>query len=116
LVEQSIAHYKDAYRHGVPAPCAPGRPGEVVVCGSGRGGSTERVPLPDERGPRDHPRTATGEMPKATASEHCGPDGCGNQAGINLLAVPFRAVKIVHGLIDRDWAADHPDAAPAAPK
>lgn len=120
-VEQSIALYKDVYRHGVPAPCPPAKAGEVVVCGSGRGGSTERVPLPDERGPRDGPRTAVGEMPKGTealtmATERCGPNGCGGQPGINLLTVPFRAIKIVHGLIDRDWASDHPDAPPAADK
>lgn len=116
--EQAIARYQDDFRHGVPPPCPRARPGEVVVCGQGRGGSAERVPLPDERTPPDHTRMATGEMPSGTETfarmaEPCDVFGCGNKAGVNLLTVPFRAAKIVHGLIDRDWAADHPDDAPA---
>ena len=33
------------------------------MCGTPDGRSPYRVPLPDARGPRDGPRTATGEMP-----------------------------------------------------
>jgi hypothetical protein len=110
-VEETIALYKDMYGHQNFKPCAPARPGEITVCGRGRGGSPDRLPLPWERGPRDSPRQPTGEIPSAhaglvAAGTPCDGIGCGPKEGINLLTAPSVLVKGLHGLIDPEWASD----------
>lgn len=66
--EQAISLY--GAEHGptrLPRPCRPATGDTITVCGTINGRSPYRVPLPDERAPRDGPRTATGEMPRAGA-------------------------------------------------
>jgi hypothetical protein len=106
LVQQSAALYRDKYRHGdVPCP-APTHANEVVICGSGRGGSADRLPLPDERGPRNGPRTATGEIPSAVGAladpDSCGPQSCAAGGPANLIAAARKGVQLIHALTDRD--------------
>lgn len=106
LVQQSAALYRDRYRHGyVPCP-APTHANEVVICGSGRGGSADRLPLPDERGPRDGPRTATGEIPSAVGAledpESCGPQSCAAGGPANLIAAARKGVQLIRALTDSD--------------
>jgi hypothetical protein len=62
--QAAMAKYRGDYGAPVAAkPCDRATQGEVVVCGqSGRGGSPDRLPLPDERGARGV-RIATGEAP-----------------------------------------------------
>ncbi|WP_442679833.1 hypothetical protein ACSBM8_01090 [Sphingomonas sp. ASY06-1R] len=106
LVQQSAALYRDKYLHGyVPCP-APTHANEVVICGNGRVGSADRLPLPDERGPRDGPRTATGEIPRAVQAmadpDICGPQSCAGGGPINLIAAAAAGVKLVRALVDPD--------------
>lgn len=63
--QAAMARYHGDYTPAAPPkPCQRPRDGEVVVCAvDGRGGSPDRLPLPDERGARDEPRLATGELP-----------------------------------------------------
>jgi hypothetical protein len=109
--EDAIALYQTTFAHQTFKPCPPARPGEITVCGRGRGGSPERLPLPDERGPRDSPRQPTGEVPRAAvglaaASDKCDGIGCGPKIGVNLLKAPRVLVQAIHGLIDPEWASD----------
>jgi hypothetical protein len=110
-VDESIALYRDMYAHQTFKACPPARPGEITVCGRGRGGSPERLPLPDERGPRDSPRQPTGEIPSAAAglaaaSTPCDGIGCGPKEGINLLMTPMVVVKAIRTLVNPDEAPD----------
>ncbi|WP_420139433.1 hypothetical protein [Sphingomonas sp.] len=102
LVQQSAALYRDKYRHGyVPCP-TPTHANEVVICGNGRGGSADRLPLPDERGPRN----ATGEIPGAVEAmadpDICGPQSCAGGGPVNLIAAAAAGVKLVRALVDPD--------------
>ena len=66
--QQAIANYKAEWAHrGTPKPCPLARSGEIIVCGDGRGGSPDRLPLPEERGPPDWARRRIGEVPSASA-------------------------------------------------
>ena len=104
-VQQSIALYRDKYRHGYVACPAPTHANEVVICGNGRGGSADRLPLPDERGPRDGPRTATGDIPSGVEGlenpDICGPQSCAN-GQVNLIAAAQKALRLVGALADHD--------------
>ena len=112
--QQAIALYRDEYRHGF-RPCPqPSRATEVVVCGNGRGGSADRLPLPDERGPPDWARRPTGETPSAaaalaSASDPCGPS-CAGSGAIDLIHASVMTVQLIHGLIDPEWASDYADS------
>jgi len=112
--QQAIALYRDEYRHGF-RPCpAPTHANEVVVCGNGRGGSAERLPLPDERGPPDWARRPTGEAPSgvaalASASDPCGPS-CAGSGAVDLIRGSVMTVQLIHGLIDPEWASDYADS------
>ncbi|WP_116091209.1 hypothetical protein [Sphingomonas crusticola] len=111
--QQAIALYRDQYRHGY-APCpVPTHANEVVVCGNGRGGSANRLPLPDERGPRAGPRTATGEIPGASGGlanpDSCGPVDCGGGGPVNLIAAAAAGVQLVRAIVDPEAASDHAD-------
>jgi hypothetical protein len=112
-VQQAIALYRDQYRHGyVPCP-APTRANEVVICGNGRGGSANRLPLPDERGPRDGPRTATGEIPGAagglTNAESCRSGDCSGGGPVSLIAAAVAGVQLVRAIVDPEAASDYAD-------
>jgi hypothetical protein len=74
--QQMIALYRDEYAPWVSNP-APARESEVVVCGNGRGGSANRIPLPDERAAPDWARTATGDLQSANGVLASIEQGCG---------------------------------------
>jgi hypothetical protein len=116
--QQAMANYKrDFAAVPLPQPCVRPKANEVVVCGvGGRGGSPERLPLPDERGAPDHARTAVGEVrPDMSAppgmgtclsqdqGAHCG-------GGLDVIAVALAGVKIIHALVDPEGAFDAADA------
>lgn len=119
--QQAIADYKSNFgAMPPPQPCVRPKDNEVVVCGtSGRGGSPERLPLPDERGPPDQGRVAVGEVrPDMSAppgmgtclsqdqGAHCG-------GGVSIIGAALAGVKIVRALIDPEGASDAADAAAA---
>ena len=90
LVEQVGDLYRE--RYGLEArnvSCAPARAGELVVCG---GRSPYRIPLPDERGPREHPRLPTGEIPSAAGGSPPVPGARG--AGIAFTIPIGRPAKV----------------------
>ncbi len=62
--QTAIANYHQSFDPSeAPRPCQRPTNGEVVVCAqNGRGGSPDRLPLPDERG-APAARIATGEAP-----------------------------------------------------
>jgi len=114
--QQMIALYRDQYRHGyVPCPI-PSRANEVVICGNGRGGSANRIPLPDERSPPEWARRSTGEIPSAAsaldeASSKCGP-ACSQGGPINLIQAATSLVQIGRALVDPESASDYADRHP----
>ncbi|WP_404712831.1 hypothetical protein [Sphingomonas sp. MMS24-J13] len=63
--QAAMARYRSNYAPAAPPkPCQRPEEGEVVVCAAdGRGGSADRLPLPDELGRRDEARLAKGEPP-----------------------------------------------------
>lgn len=112
--QQSIALYRDQYAHWRFKPCPPSRPGEVVVCGTGRGGSADRLPLPDERGP-PAVRVATGQLPSAaealatTADGSCRAAHCPATGAIDLIGAAVGGVRLVRALVDPEGASDSAD-------
>ncbi len=111
--QQAIALYRDEYRHGYVACPAPTHANEVVICGNGRGGSDNRIPLPDERAPPDGPRIATGEIPRAAGAladpDSCGPRDCAGGGPVNLIAAAVAGVQIVRAIVDPEAASDYAD-------
>jgi hypothetical protein len=116
--QQMIALYRDQYAHHVFRPCLPARVGEILVCGSGRGGSAERLPLPDERGAPDGPRGSTGDLPSgagalaSTDARTCREGDCSSTGAVSLLAVAAGAVQVVRAIVDPEGASDHADRQP----
>lgn len=117
--QQAMANYKSEFA-AVPLakPCVRPKANEVVVCGiGGRGGSPDRLPLPDERGAPDHARTALNEPAPGDASPvHTG--SCGTQdqgahcvGGVSIIGAALAGVQIVRALVDPEGASDAADAA-----
>lgn len=111
--QQAMAIYRDEYAHWRFKPCASARPGEIVVCGNGRGGSADRLPLPEERGPPDV-RVATGEILSGSAAlnaenQSCTDANCAASGAINLIAVAASGVQVVRAIVDPEAASDHAD-------
>jgi hypothetical protein len=121
--QQAMANYKSEFA-AVPLakPCVRPKDNEVVVCGiGGRGGSPDRLPLPDERGPPDHARTALNEPARADASP-VNTGSCGTQdqgahcaGGFNIIGAALAGVQIVRALVDPEGASDAADAAAQHP-
>lgn len=118
LAQQAMVNFKrDFGPVPLPAPCQRPKDNEVVVCGvGGRGGSPDRLPLPDERGPPDHPRLAVGEV-RPDMSPPPGMSSCVSQdpgtrcgGGVDLIGAAIAGVRLVHALIDREGASDDADA------
>jgi hypothetical protein len=114
--QQMIALYRDEYRHGYVACPAPSHANEVVICGNGRGGSANRIPLPDERTPPEWARRPTGEVPSAAsalneASDKCGPS-CAGAGPANLIQAAATLVQIGRAIVDPESASDHADRHP----
>ena len=114
--QQMIALYRDEYRHGYVACPTPSHANEVVICGNGRGGSANRIPLPDERGPPEWARRPTGEIPSgasalAQASDACGPS-CAGPGSVNLIQAAATLVQIGRAIVDPESASDHADRHP----
>lgn len=63
--QAAMARYRGDYAAAAPPkPCQRPKEGEVVVCAvDGRGGSSDRLPLPGDLGRRDTARNATGDAP-----------------------------------------------------
>jgi hypothetical protein len=118
--QQSIALYRDQYRHGF-RPCPlPTHANEVVVCGNGRGGSANRIPLPDERTPPDWARRAVGEVPSAadalaSAEQPCRAANCPAHGGMDLIAAGFGVMQVARAVVDPEGASDHADRHPWKP-
>lgn len=116
-VQQTIALYRDEYRHGYVACPLPTRANEVVICGNGRGGSANRIPLPDERGPPDWARQPTGEVPSAlgalnTASSSCVSANCPAVGAVDLIQGAVTLVQIGRAIVDPKGASDYADRHP----
>jgi hypothetical protein len=114
--QQMIALYRDEYRHGYVACPTPSHANEVVICGNGRGGSANRIPLPDERAAPEWPRRSTGEIPSAAsalneASSACGP-ACSQGGAVNLIQAAASLVQIGRALVDPESASDYADRHP----
>jgi hypothetical protein len=123
--QQAISLYRDEYRHGYRACPTPTHANEVVICGNGRGGSANRIPLPDERTPPDWARQAVGDLPTGketlvnTASGACVSADCPAQGAIDLIEAAAGMVQVVRALVDPESASDHADhqgSHPWAPK
>jgi hypothetical protein len=118
--QQMIALYRDEYRHGF-RPCPPPlHANEVVVCGSGRGGSAERIPLPDERTPPDWARLPTGEIPSAMGalnggSAKCASADCPATGPVNLIRAATTLVQMGRAIVDPEAASDYADRHPQKP-
>ena len=119
--QQAIALYRDQYRHGYKACAAPKRANEVVICGNGRGGSANRIPLPDERAPPDWARTASGDLPStrqalADGNERCRASHCPAQGAVDLVAAGAGLGQVVRAIVDPEGASDYADHHPWTPK
>ena len=120
--QQSIALYRDEYRHGYVVCPAPTHANEVVICGNGRGGSANRIPLPDERAPPDWARKANGELPTGkealarTDSGACVSADCPAHGAIDLIGATIGVVQVARALIDPEAASDYADRHPWKPK
>ena len=115
---QAIALYRDEYRHGYVACPTPTRANEVVICGNGRGGSANRIPLPDERVPPDWARRAIGEVPagkEALDSDKAGAcvsADCPAMGAVNLVQAAVTIVQIGRAIVDPEAASDYADRHP----
>lgn len=116
--QQAMHDYRLAFGAvALPAPCQRPKGNEVVVCGAGgRGGSPDRLPLPDARGPPDHARIAVGEV-RPDMSKPPGMGTCLSQdqgthcgGGVDIIAAALTGVQIVRALIDPEGASDAADA------
>jgi hypothetical protein len=120
--QQMIALYRDEYRHGYRACPAATHANEVVICGNGRGGSANRIPLPDERSPREWARTATGDLPtggQALAnadSGACVSANCPAHGAFDVVGATVGVVQVARALIDPEAASDYADRHPWKPK
>jgi len=116
--QQTIALYRDEYRHGYVACRPPTHANEVVVCGNGRGGSSNRIPLPDERAPPDWARKAVGEPPTGkealvdTASGGCVSADCPAVGAVDLVQGALTLVQIGRAIVDPEGASDYADRHP----
>jgi hypothetical protein len=119
--QRAIALYRDEYRHGFKPCPLPTHANEVVVCGNGRGGSADRLPLPDERGPPDRARLATGELPTpkealASADQPCRQANCPVHGAVDLVAAGAGVAQVVRAIIDPEGASDYADRHPWKPQ
>ena len=120
--QQAIMLYRDEYRHGYVACPAPTHANEVVICGNGRGGSANRIPLPDERTPPDWARQATGDRPTGkealanTDSGGCVSANCPAHGAIDVIAGTLGVVQVARALIDPEGASDYADRHPWKPE
>jgi hypothetical protein len=72
---------------------------DIIVCAAD--GQRFRLPLPDEREPRDGPRTATGEIPSATSSgPSCPPRGC--PGGAKFMEAVGNLIKLGKAILGKD--------------
>ena len=88
--QQAIALYhQDHDPAPPPKPCrvAKGQD-EITVCGKPEERSPDRIPLPNESGPRAGPRLATGEMPSTSGGVGGSPALQGKGAGLTLTLKP----------------------------
>lgn len=104
--QEMIALYRDEYQHGFKPCPAPTHANEVVVCGTGRGGSADRLPLPDER------EAPTGALALTTS---CTSANCAGHGTLNPIAVAVTAVQIVRAIVDPEAASDYADRHPWKP-
>jgi hypothetical protein len=108
--QQAMLDYKRNFGPvPLPAPCQRPKDNEVIVCGvGGRGGSPDRLPLPAERGPPDHPRLAVGEvrpdMSAPPGMSSCASQDPGTRCGgsVDLIGAAIAGVRLVRALVDRD--------------
>jgi hypothetical protein len=119
--QQAIALYRDEYRHGYISCPAPTRANEVVICGNGRGGSANRLPLPDERAPPDWARQRTGEPGTGAQAlvanqPSCMAANCPAHGAIDMIAAGTGLVQVVRAIVDPEGASDYADRHPWKPK
>jgi hypothetical protein len=119
--QQAISLYRDEYRHGYKACAAPTHANEVVICGNGRGGSANRIPLPDEREAPDGPRAATGEARTGKDAlladvRPCRGADCPMGGAVDLVAAATGVTQVVRALVDPEGASDYADRHPWKPR
>lgn len=92
--------------------CARPAGDDVVVCGQRE---TARLPLPDERGPPDHPvpgnPDVSGTGALAMAANPCATLQGGCQAGVNIFGMATAAARLVGKIVDPNSCCDEPGQA-----
>lgn len=100
-----------------PVPSAPCRtrptPEEIVVCANAE--PTQRMPLPEERGPSDRPVPVNpymrGTVAMAAQAAPCATVQGGCQTGVDIVGAGVAAVRLVGKLIDPNSCCEQPGQA-----
>ena len=93
-------------------PCAPRDPdGEIVVCGK-EAQTSQRLPLPGERGPPDRPMPSNPDLSGAGAlaalSSPCATLSQGCTTGVDILGGGTALVRLIGKAIDGDSCCERP--------
>jgi hypothetical protein len=99
-------------------PCAGARPDEILVCGKGE--QSQRLPLPEERGPPDRPMPSnpdvSGAGALAAASAPCATRSEGCTTGVDLFGGGTFLVRAIGKVIDPNSCCEEPGEATNAVK
>jgi len=100
--EAALANYAalTAVR-ATPACARDADPDEIVICGRDES-PRQRLPLPNDRGPRAWARTATGDVSGAAGAGAVSCIGCGVFVGVNIPKSIGLITKGVSTIIDPD--------------
>lgn len=97
-------------------PCPDSTSSEVVVCGQA---PTTRLPLPEERGPPDHPvpgnPDVSGTGALAMARTPCAATQWGCQVGTDIFGIGTAVGRLIGKAIDPDSCCDEPGQATSLP-
>lgn len=97
-----------------PCPPPPEGSDQIVVCGSGVP-NAPRLPLPEERGPPDHPVASnpdlSGSGALAAVGSPCATLSQGCATGVDLFSAGTFAVRAIGKLIDPDSCCEEPGEA-----
>jgi hypothetical protein len=94
-------------------PCTGARPDEILVCGKGE--QSQRLPLPEERGPPDRPMPSNPDMSGAgalaAASAPCATRSEGCTTGVDLFGGGTFLVRAIGKVIDPNSCCEEPGEA-----
>ena len=106
--QQTIALYREQYAHWHFKPCPPARGSEILICGTGRRGSPDRLPFPEEA-------DVNGPAAALAVAGSCTAANCRGHGTINPIKVATTAVQIVRAIVDPEGASDYADRHPWQP-